>query len=256
MALRRHMPRLWPRHVPRFCPWQTLWYQPWQPMEVRGNCHGNFRGRQTTAIFTAICGHPRPLPRQSSDTPQLPRKPAAIATAISADVKPQQFPRPSAVIVTAIFRYAAIATEVRGNCHGNFRGSQTTAISTTIRGNPPIQGNCHGNPRQLPRKSTAIATAISTAFRGHPRQLNCHVNRRQFPCNHGRCNGNPRSFPRQATGCHGDHGKARPVESLPTNALLVCLTKNESKRSTWYTCVGTIFKTWNRRKEFGQQGSK
>ena len=121
MARPRQILRLWPRHVPRFCPWQTPSYQPWQPTEVRGNCHGNFRGRQTTAvrghprplprqssdtwqlprkaaaittaISMAIRGHPRPLPRQSSDTRQLPRKSAAIATAVSADVKPQQLPR-------------------------------------------------------------------------------------------------------------------------------------------------------------------
>ena len=37
----------------------TPWYQPWQPTEVRGHCHGNFRGRQTTAISTAIRGSPR-----------------------------------------------------------------------------------------------------------------------------------------------------------------------------------------------------
>ena len=119
---------------------------------VRGKCHGNFRGCPTTAISTAIrghChgnppirgnyhesprqlprqfprtsihsnfhGHPRPLPRQSSDARQLPRKSAAIATAISADVKPQQFPRPSA----AILRYTAIATEVHHSCHRKFYG--------------------------------------------------------------------------------------------------------------------------------------
>ena len=43
-----------------------------------------------------------------------PRKSGANAMAISADVKPQQFTRPSAAIVTAILRYAAIATKIRG----------------------------------------------------------------------------------------------------------------------------------------------
>ena len=139
MALPRQMPRLCPRHVPRFCPWQTPWYQPSQPTEVRGNCHGNLRGRQTTAISTAVRGHLRPLPRQSSDTWQLPRKAAAITTAISADVKSQQFPRPSAAI--------------RGHCHGN----------------PPIRGNYHGSPRQLPRQFPR--TSNHSNFHGHSRQL-------------------------------------------------------------------------------------
>ena len=115
-----------------------------------------------------------------------PRKYAAIAKAISADIKPQPF----------------ISTAIRGHCHGN------PPIHSNYHGRPrelPRQlprtsnhSNFHGHPRQssdtrqLPRKFTAIATAISTAFRGHPRQLNSHVNRRQFPCNHGSCNGNPR----------------------------------------------------------------
>ena len=81
-----------------------------------------------------------------------------------------------------------------GNCHGIFHGH----LHVNCRGNPrqstvkatAFHGNCHGNPpkchgstRQLPRNSTAVATAISTdakpqqfarkttAFRGHPRQL-------------------------------------------------------------------------------------
>ena len=54
--------------------------------------------------------HPRRLSRQSSHTLQLPRKSAAISTPISADVKPQQFPRPSVVI----FRFKVFATEVHG----------------------------------------------------------------------------------------------------------------------------------------------
>ena len=128
-------------------------------------------------------GYQRQLSRQSSDTWHLPRKLAAVATTISADVKPRQFSRPSAVIL----RYWAIATEV------------------------------------------IIARAISTAFRGHRRQLKCRVHRRQFPCNHCSCNGNPRKFPRQAAGCHGDHGKARTVRSLS-----ICITKSKSKRLTWY----------------------
>ena len=71
-----------------------------------------------TSNHSNFHGHPQQLSRHSSDTWQLPRKSAAIATAILADVKPQQFPRPPAVIL----RYAAIATDVHGNCHSNFHG--------------------------------------------------------------------------------------------------------------------------------------
>ena len=183
---------------------------PWKSAGFHGKGHGSWRFDGTCHG----CGHGT---CRGSVRGELrgtnhghPRKAAAIATAISADVKPQQFPRPSAAIATATLRYAAITTEVRGNCHGNFRGRQTTAILTAIHshchGNPPIRGKYHGSPRQLPRpfprtsnhsnfhghpqqssdtrelsrKSTAIATAISMAFCGHPWQLNCHFNRRQF----------------------------------------------------------------------------
>ena len=93
MAFPRQILRLWPRHVPRFCPWQTPSYQPWQSSEVHGNCHGNFHGNR------------RPLPRQRGNRHGIPRTSAAIATAVSADVQPQLFPRPSAA--------------ARGHCHRN-----------------------------------------------------------------------------------------------------------------------------------------
>ena len=83
-----------------------------------------------TSNHSNFHGHPRPLPRQSSDTRQLPRKSAAIATAISADVRPQQFPRPSA----AILRYTASATEVHGNCHSNFHGIPRPSAAIEFRG--------------------------------------------------------------------------------------------------------------------------
>ena len=35
---------------------------------IRGHCHGNFRGRPTEAISTAIRGRLRPLPGPPSDT--------------------------------------------------------------------------------------------------------------------------------------------------------------------------------------------
>ena len=103
MALPRQMPRLWPRHVaavlsvtnsvvptmathgnPRKLPWQfprpsaviatATRQSPRMSAEVRGNCHGSFRGRSIEAISTAIRAHPRPLPRRSSDTRRFPRK--------------------------------------------------------------------------------------------------------------------------------------------------------------------------------------
>ena len=150
MVLPRQMPRLWPRHVPRFCPWQTPWYQPWQPTEVRGNCHVNVRGRQTTAISTAIRGHCHGYPPILGNYHGSPRKLP----------RPQQFPPPSAAIATAILPYAVITTQVRGNCHGNFRRRQTTAISTAIRGNPPIHGNYHESSRQLPQQFPRHSAAI------------------------------------------------------------------------------------------------
>ena len=141
-----------PRQLPRQCP--------------RTSNHSNFHG------------HPRPLPRLSSDTRQLPRKSAEIATS------------------------TAISTAICGHCHGNppICGNYDASPRQLPRQFPQTSNhsNFHGHPRQssdtrqLPRKFTAIATAISTAFRGHPRQLNSHVNRRQFPCNHGSCNGHPR----------------------------------------------------------------
>ena len=92
--------------------------------------HGN--ARKSAAIARQFPrtsnGHPRPLPRPSSDTRQLPRKSAAIAAAISADVKPQQFPRPSAVIL----RYKANAAEIHGNCHSILHGIPRPSMSIEL----------------------------------------------------------------------------------------------------------------------------
>ena len=149
-------------------------------MDFRGCCHG-LRWKFAGSTARATSHGDSTANVTVAATARAAVLSVAIATAISADAKPQQFPRPSATIATAILRHMAIATEIRGNCHGNFRGRQTTAISSTI----------HGNLRYK---------AIATEVRGHPRQLNCHVNGRQFPYNHGSCNGNPRSFPRQSAG--------------------------------------------------------
>ena len=86
---------------------------PWKSAGFHGKGHGSWRFHGKCHV----CGHGT---CRGSVRGKLrgtnhgnPRKSAAIATAISADVKPQQFPRPSA----AILRYTAIATEVHGNCH-------------------------------------------------------------------------------------------------------------------------------------------
>ena len=128
--------------------------------KLRRTNHGN--PRKSAAIATVISADVKPqqfpLPSaairgqwQSSDTRQLPRKAAAIATAISAEVKPQQFPRPSA----AILRYVAVATEVRGNCHGSFRGPSAVILRYKAIA-MEIHGNCHSNFHDIPRPSAAI----------------------------------------------------------------------------------------------------
>ena len=98
MALPRQMRRLAQRRVPRLCPWQTPSHQPWQPTEVRGNYRGSFRGN-CRGNFQA------PSAVIATATRQSRRKSAAIATAASAHVQPQPFPRPSAA--------------VHSQCHGN-----------------------------------------------------------------------------------------------------------------------------------------
>ena len=93
-----------------------------------GKCYGCGHGTCRGSVRGKLCGTNHGNPRKS----------AAIATVISADVKPQQ------------------------NKHDR-PGELSRQSSDT---------------RQLPRKSTAVTTAIYTAVRGHPRQLSCHVNRR------------------------------------------------------------------------------
>ena len=91
-----------------------------------GKCHGCGHGTCRDAVRGILRGINHGNPRKS----------AVIATAISADVKPQQFPRLSA----AILRYPATATDVHGDCRSNSHGipQPSTAI-------------------ELPRYSTAIS---------------------------------------------------------------------------------------------------
>ena len=177
---------------------------PWKSPGFHGKGHGSwhFHGKYHGCGHGTCRGSVRGKLRGTNHG--NPRKSAAIATAISADVKPQQFPRPSAAIATAILRYAAITTEVRGNCHGNFRRRQTTEISTAIRGHPRPLPREPSDTRQSPRKSAAITTAISTDVK-------------------------PQQFPRPSTiilrykpiatevhvNCHSNfHGIARPSAAI------------------------------------------
>ena len=133
MALPRKMTWLWPRHVPRFCSWKTPSYQSWQPTEARGNCHGTFR-RNCGGNFH---GYPRSLPRQHGNIHGIS---AAIASAVSEDVQPKQFARPSVT--------------VRGDFHGN----------------PPIRGDYHGSPRQLPQHMPRFCLWQTASYQPRPRK--------------------------------------------------------------------------------------
>ena len=134
-------------------------------------------------------------------------------------LSPRQFPRTS---IHCNFhgkpRHSAAKCHgnppIRGNCHGTsrqlprkFRGRQTTAISTAFRDN--CIAALRGNRRQLPRQILPQLNAISTAING-----NCHVSRRQFPCNHGRTaiQGNCHDKRRDATGTTGKHGEWRTCQ--------------------------------------------
>ena len=90
--------------------------------EAPGKRLGSFRGRQTAAIFKAILGYPRPLPRDSSDTQQLPRKSTTI---------PRRFPPMS--------NHSNFHGNppIRENCHGRPRQFPELFIwhSAAISGN-------------------------------------------------------------------------------------------------------------------------
>ena len=108
--------------------------------ELHGCCHGNFHRRQTTAISTPFRGIPRPSAAIATAILQE----TAIATAISTDVNPLQFPRKP----------------------------------PAFRGHPRQLPRQSSNTRQLPRQFHGRqTTVISTAFRGHPRQLHCRTPR-------------------------------------------------------------------------------
>ena len=85
----------------------------------------------------ATHGSPRQLPRH------FPRK------------LRRRFPRPSAAIATVTHQFPRNSAEVRGNCHGSFRGRPNAVISTVIR----------GRPRPSPRKSSYICDTYYFTFR-------------------------------------------------------------------------------------------
>ena len=199
--------------IPRQLPWQSS-QVPWQysatTTELDGCCHGNFHGRQTTAISTAFRGIPWPSAAIATAILQLEAtatESKAIFTAISTDVNPLQFPRKptafrdhprqlprqssntwqlprnSTAIATAAIATAISRTSIHCNFHGKPRHS--TAIRGNCHGNPPIPGNFHRTPRQMPRKFHGRqTTAISMENQGHPRQLpRQSSNTRQLPRN-------------------------------------------------------------------------
>ena len=145
------------RHEQRLCPWQTPWYQPWQLMEVRGNCHGSFRG------------HPWPLPRQCDNHHGRPRKSAAISTAVSADFQTELVPRQSAA--------------VRGHWHGKYprrdkyhgRPRKSAAIATAVSAHFGCSRGCfrrsvRGSSWVCPRVFPAdVSVGVRGCFRGYVR---------------------------------------------------------------------------------------
>ena len=153
MALPRQVPRLWPWHVPWFCPWQPPWYQPYgNPRKYYGNCHDIFHGhlhvncrgnpRQLTANATAFDGNCHGNPPTASAMAKrgnchgIPRLLPRQFPRTSNHSNFHGIPRSSVAIGTAILQQAAIATEPHGNCHDNFHGRQSTAISTENHGTP------------------------------------------------------------------------------------------------------------------------
>ena len=140
---------------------------PWKSAGFHGKGHGSWRFHgQCHGCGHGTCrGFVRGKLRGTNH--DNPWKSAAIATAISADVKPQQCPRPSAAI--------------RGHCHGNPFPRQSS------------------DTRQLPRKSEAIATAISADVK--PQQfplpsaaiLRCTAIATEV---HGNCHSNFHNIPR------------------------------------------------------------
>ena len=132
----------------------------------------------STPIAATIHGNQRRMLRHST----------AVATA----VLPQHVPWKYAAIATAILQYAAIATDLGGNRHGNFHARQSNAISLEPHGTQwpsaaiatailqylaiptEIHGKCHGNffdvkPLLGPRHFAAIALPHSAPVGG-----NCH----------------------------------------------------------------------------------
>ena len=98
------------------------------PRQFLRNCRGN------------VHGHPRSLPRQHGKHHGCPRKSAAIATAVSADVQPKQFTRP----------YVA----VRCQCHGN----------------PSICGDYHGSTGVLPQHVPRFYPWQTPSYQPCPRE--------------------------------------------------------------------------------------
>ena len=197
MALPRQMPRLWPRHVvlsvansvvpttathgnPRKLPWQFLQpsaaiatatrQSPRKPAEVRGNCHGNFRGRSIEAIFTAIRVHCHGDPPIRGDFHGSTWESAAIATACAAVLSVANSVVP--IMTTAVRargRESAVglgvgvsmdqSMEVRESFRRQVRGCFRRCVRGCVRGRcrgcfrgrfPSVTAACRGMPWVLP----------------------------------------------------------------------------------------------------------
>ena len=142
---------------------------PHLPRRFRGNCRGNFRGRS------------RPLPRRRDNHHERPRKSAAISTAVSLEFSGipnatistviRGRPRPLPWQISDARRIPRTSAEVRGECHGCFRGRRQTSKTQQVpRTSAAVIGHCHGKyPTRdkyhgRPRKSTAIVTSVSAHF--------------------------------------------------------------------------------------------
>ena len=160
------------------------------PREYHGSCHGifhahlrvNCRGNQRQPKANATAFHD--IPRQTShskchgNTRQLPRNSTAVAT---------ELPR----------------TPNHRNFHGiPWHSAAFRGIARQFHGYPPMSGNCHRTPRQLPRNSMVIATAISTENNGIPRASAANATAIL-------------QYAAIATGLHGNcHGKFTDVKPL------------------------------------------
>ena len=110
---------------------------PWKLAGFHGKSHGSWRFHGKCHGCCNGTGHGSVRCKLRGTSHANERKAAALTTAITADIKPQLYPRSSAAICC--------------HCHGN----------------PAIHGSHHGNPRQLPRQFPRASNYKT--FHGHSR---------------------------------------------------------------------------------------